>query len=54
MMGLVKKEAGPTAVECAITLALLVAVCVTAIGRLGNQDHASYSVTNSRPNATAR
>ena len=39
---LLKVEVGPTAVEYAVMLALLVVVCVTAIGRLGGQANATF------------
>jgi len=38
-----KEEDGPTAVEYAVMLALIVVVCVTAIRNLGNQASAKFT-----------
>jgi pilus assembly protein Flp/PilA len=38
-----KKEDGPTAVEYAIMLALIIVVCLTAIGTLGSQANITFS-----------
>lgn len=40
-----RDESGPTAVEYAIMMALIIAVCITAITSLGNAT--SASITNS-------
>ena len=34
LVGFIKKEDGPTAVECALMLALIIVVCVAAISTL--------------------
>jgi len=39
---LLKMEVGPTAVEYAVMLNLLIVVCVTAIGHLGGQANATF------------
>jgi pilus assembly protein Flp/PilA len=44
----VKKEDGPTAVEYAVMLALVIAVCVTAIGTLGSQVNSTFSITGAK------
>ncbi|HEY1377359.1 MAG TPA: Flp family type IVb pilin [Gemmataceae bacterium] len=37
-----KAEDGPTAVEYAVMLALIIVVCITAITTLGNNANATY------------
>ena len=49
----VKTEDGPTAVEYAVMLALIIVVCLTAIGTLGSQANNSFSSTGARLKATA-
>jgi pilus assembly protein Flp/PilA len=45
-----KSEAGPTAVEYAVMLALIVAVCVAAISVIGsNVDETAEQVTTALP-----
>jgi pilus assembly protein Flp/PilA len=46
-----KAEDGPTAVEYAVMLALIVVVCITAIGAMGSQ--ANRIFTNTSLNAAA-
>jgi pilus assembly protein Flp/PilA len=42
-----KREDGPTAVEYAVMLALIIVVCITAITSLGNNAKATFnSVSN--------
>ena len=43
-----KKEDGPTAVEYAVMLALVIAVCLTAIGTLGTQANATFSAAGAK------
>ena len=38
-----KKEDGPTAVEYAVMLALIIVVCLAAIGTLGSQANNTFS-----------
>ncbi len=38
-----KKEDGPTAVEYAVMLALIIVVCITAITTLGNNANGTFS-----------
>ncbi len=40
---LVEREDGPTAVEYAVMLALIIVVCITAIGTLGVNANAIFS-----------
>ena len=44
----VKAEEGPTAVEYAVMLALVIVVCLTAIGTLGTQANATFSTTGAK------
>jgi pilus assembly protein Flp/PilA len=53
VIGFVKKEDGPTAVEYAVMLALIVVVCLAAISTLGSQANNTFSVTGNRLKATA-
>jgi pilus assembly protein Flp/PilA len=47
-----KQEDGPTAVEYAVMLALIVVVCVTAIGSLGSQANATFGATGAKAAAS--
>jgi pilus assembly protein Flp/PilA len=42
LVAFVKAEDGPTAVEYAVMLALIVVVCLTAITTLGNNANATF------------
>ena len=48
-----KREDGPTAVEYAVMLALIVVVCLTAIGTLGTQANTTFSTTGAKLKAAA-
>lgn len=48
-----KNEDGPTAVEYAVMLALVIVVCLTAIGTLGKQTNTTFSVTANKLQAAA-
>ena len=43
-----KKEDGPTAVEYAVMLALIIVVCLAAIGTLGNHANSTFSTTGAK------
>jgi len=43
MVSFLKKEDGPTAVEYAVMLALIVVVCIAAISALGQNANATFS-----------
>ena len=43
----VKAEDGPTAVEYAVMLALIVVVCITAIATVGSNTNSSFSFVGS-------
>jgi pilus assembly protein Flp/PilA len=47
-----KQEAGPTAVEYAVMLAVIIVVCVTAIGSLGSQANATFGATGTKAAAS--
>ena len=42
LLDFLSDEEGPTAVEYAVMLALIIAVCVTAIGALGTATNAKF------------
>jgi pilus assembly protein Flp/PilA len=48
-----KKEDGPTAVEYAVMLALIIVVCLAAIGTLGNNANNTFSSVGTRIGASA-
>jgi pilus assembly protein Flp/PilA len=48
-----KQEDGPTAVEYAVMLALIIVVCLTAIATLGNQANNTFSTTGAKIKAAA-
>jgi pilus assembly protein Flp/PilA len=45
LAGFLKEESGPTAVEYAVMLALIIVVCITAITTLGTNANNSFSYT---------
>ena len=48
-----KKEDGPTAVEYAVMLALIIVVCLVAIGTLGQQANNTFSNIGNKLQATS-
>ena len=48
-----KKEDGPTAVEYAVMLALIIVVCIAAITALGTSANQTFSYVNSNIKAPA-
>jgi pilus assembly protein Flp/PilA len=44
----VKKEDGPTAVEYAVMLALIIVVCITAITTLGQNARTTFTTVGSK------
>jgi pilus assembly protein Flp/PilA len=46
----VKKEDGPTAVEYAVMLALIVVVCITAITTLGTNANQTFTIVGNAVN----
>jgi len=55
LVNFVKKEDGPTAVEYAVMLALIVVVCIAAITTLGSNANSTFSFVGSaiRPPSSA-
>jgi pilus assembly protein Flp/PilA len=49
----VKREDGPTAVEYAVMLALIIVVCIGAITTLGNNANATFTSVGSAVNPAA-
>jgi pilus assembly protein Flp/PilA len=54
MVEFLKKEDGPTAVEYAVMLALIIVVCIAAITTLGSNANSTFSFVGSaiKPPAT--
>ncbi len=54
-LNFIKKEDGPTAVEYAVMLALIVVVCIAAITTLGSNANSTFSFVGStiQPPASA-
>ena len=48
-----KKEDGPTAVEYAVMLALIIVVCIAAITTLGSNANSTFSLVGSAIKPTA-
>jgi len=53
LVNFVKKEDGPTAVEYAVMLALIVVVCIAAITTLGSNANSTFSFVGSSIAPTA-
>jgi pilus assembly protein Flp/PilA len=49
----VKREDGPTAVEYAVMLALIIVVCITAITTLGTNAAATFTSVGAATNVSA-
>ena len=49
----VKDESGPTAVEYAVMLALIIVVCITAITALGTNANNTFSYVGNKLGGTA-
>jgi pilus assembly protein Flp/PilA len=52
LVGFLKDESGPTAVEYAVMLALIIVVCITAITMLGTNANNTFSYVGSKVGAT--
>ncbi len=46
-----RSEDGPTAVEYAVMLALIIAMCIAAIGAVGNNTKAMFNDNNEKLNS---
>jgi len=53
MVEFLKKEDGPTAVEYAVMLALIIVVCIVAITALGNNASQTFSFVGDRTRPVA-
>ena len=53
MVEFVRKEDGPTAVEYAVMLALIIVVCIAAITTLGSNANSTFSFVGSAIQPTA-
>jgi pilus assembly protein Flp/PilA len=51
-MRLLREEDGPTATEYAVMLALIIGVCISAIGLFGSTASGSWQDTSSKISAT--
>jgi pilus assembly protein Flp/PilA len=47
IVSFIKREDGPTAVEYAVMLALIVVVCIAAITAIGSNSNATFSTVGS-------
>ena len=52
IVGFVRNEDGPTAVEYAVMLALIIVVCITAVTALGSNTNNTFSYVGSRVGKT--
>ena len=53
VVNFVKDESGPTAVEYAVMLALIIVVCITAITALGSNANNTFSYVGSKIGGTS-
>jgi pilus assembly protein Flp/PilA len=53
LIAFVKNEDGPTAVEYAVMLALIIVVCITAITSLGTNASNTFSYVSTQVGSTA-
>ena len=53
VVNFLKREDGPTAVEYAVMLALIIVVCITAITALGTNANATFSSVSNTIGSTA-
>ena len=53
VVSFVKDESGPTAVEYAVMLALIIVVCITAITALGSNASNTFSYVGTQVGATS-
>ena len=53
VVNFLKREDGPTAVEYAVMLALIIVVCITAITALGNNANATFTTVGNTIGSTA-
>ena len=53
LVSFLKKEDGPTAVEYAVMLALIIVVCIAAVTTLGSNANSTFSLVGSAIKPTA-
>ena len=53
LVSFLKKEVGPTAVEYAVMLALIIVVCIAAVTTLGSNANSTFSFVGSAIKPTA-
>jgi len=53
VVNFLKREDGPTAVEYAVMLALIIVVCITAITTLGTKANATFNTVANQLGATS-
>jgi pilus assembly protein Flp/PilA len=53
LVNFVKREDGPTAVEYAVMLALIIVVCITAITTLGTNANATFTKVGNAVNTSS-
>ncbi len=53
VVNFIKREDGPTAVEYAVMLALIIVVCITAITALGSNANKTFSSVSSSIGSTS-
>ncbi len=53
VVNFVQREDGPTAVEYAVMLALIIVVCITAITTLGTKANATFNTVSNQLGATS-
>jgi pilus assembly protein Flp/PilA len=53
VVSFLKNEDGPTAVEYAVMLALIIVVCITAVTTLGSNANNTFSYTGAKIGGTA-
>jgi len=51
ILNFLRREDGPTAVEYAVMLALIIAVCIAAIGSLGNNTREMFNDSGDKLNS---
>jgi len=52
LIGFLRNEEGPTAVEYAVMLALIIVVCITAVSTLGSNSSNTFNYVGSKVKTT--
>ena len=53
LVNFVKREDGPTAVEYAVMLALIIVVCITAIATLGSNANGTFDFVSTKVSSSS-